>query len=274
MLSFIRSSLILLATMLLTGACSAHSFRFETNDLRKVSPGDLFSSIDGRFTIGLPKQFSGYHPNVADTPNGKVETTTFDWRTAYGVFAVGYFDRPEPLESQSTKLLNGLRDTIVRGYGDSGKFTGESELALDGHSGRQLNFELADGGVTTLRLFLVKNRIYQTIATLTSADKSKLPAALKTLDTFRLLTEEQTADLLNKMIEQATPPPLPQSPAVKRATTDAADQGLKGKVKTVTTESAQFNESRVPRNRKQDSFDTYDESGNFVKRMTHNGSTS
>jgi hypothetical protein len=74
--------------------------------------------------------------------------------------------------------------------------------------------------------------------------------------------------LLSKKVEQATPPALPQFPAPKRAKTDAADKGLKGKVKSVATESARISES-VTEARKLLSVDTYDENGNFVKRIAY-----
>jgi len=62
---------------------------------------------------------------------------------------------------------------------------------------------------------------------------------------------------------------LPQSPAVQRASSDAADKGLKGKVKTVTSENALVSANGTARDRKIVSSDSFDESGNFIKRITY-----
>src|SRR6266446_9576543 len=151
MLRFSRTAVVFLAIFLLTGTCFAQSFRIDSKDPQQINPDDSFSSIDGRFAVALPKQISGYAPNVTNTPNGRVETINFGWRTAAGVFLIGYTDKPETLEGQSTRELNSLRDNIVNGLLDGGKLTSESDLSLDGHPGRQLNFELTDG-LMTLRL--------------------------------------------------------------------------------------------------------------------------
>src|SRR6266481_1813883 len=90
MLRFSQTAIVCLGFFLLTGTCFAQSFRIDSKDPQQINTGDFFSSIDGRFAIALPKQISGYTPNVTDTPNGRVETINFGWRTAAGVFLIGY----------------------------------------------------------------------------------------------------------------------------------------------------------------------------------------
>lgn len=50
------------------------------------------------------------------------------------------------------------------------------------------------------------------------------------------LAQEKLTPELWRRIDSEGPKPLPQSPAVKRETTDAEDEGLKGKVKRVIRE--------------------------------------
>lgn len=64
-----------------------------------------------------------------------------------------------------------------------------------------------------------------------------------------------------KKITDATPPPLAQSPAEKRAGTDVRDEGLKGKVKRVI----EHTQDAGSRKRIIDEENFYDETGNLTK---------
>jgi hypothetical protein len=77
----------------------AQGFRVETKSPPAPAGSETFTSMEGRFSISLPKQVSGYSPDSANTPQGRVERSTFTWTTAEGMFMVGYIDRPEMLES-------------------------------------------------------------------------------------------------------------------------------------------------------------------------------
>jgi hypothetical protein len=70
-------------------------------------------------------------------------------------------------------------------------------------------------------------------------------------------------------IKAATPKPLPQTPAAKRQTTDAQDENLRGKVKTVTQESEDLSGTWQTQGRKLSGIIDFDENGNRIKYLMY-----
>jgi hypothetical protein len=70
-----------------------------------------------------------------------------------------------------------------------------------------------------------------------------------------------------KRIEAESPKPLPQSPVVKRETSDAQDDGLKGKVKRVINEYRSYTDVYANRGRVISNIDDYDQSGNQTRNV-------
>src|SRR5687768_8698376 len=68
-----------------------------------------------------------------------------------------------------------------------------------------------------------------------------------------------------KKIKEATPKPLPQSPVSEKLTSDAEDEKLKGKVKTVIWERIGLSGVEKPIGRRYRSITDFDEKGNFLK---------
>lgn len=69
----------------------------------------------------------------------------------------------------------------------------------------------------------------------------------------------------SQKIAEATPAALPQTPAVKRETTDAQDDGLKGKVKTITEKSEGFTGVSKGLGKTMSNYYEFDEKGNYLK---------
>ncbi len=78
-----------------------------------------------------------------------------------------------------------------------------------------------------------------------------------TLDTAKL-----------KAIEVSTPATLPQEPVVPKEHSDAQDEGLKGKVKSVTRESQDLSGTGRGDSRRFSYIENYNEIGNLVKRIS------
>jgi len=73
----------------------------------------------------------------------------------------------------------------------------------------------------------------------------------------------------SQKIKEATPKPLPQTPVVKRQTTDAQEDNLKGKVKTVTSESEDLSGTWQTQGRKLSEITDFDENGNRIKQLLY-----
>lgn len=242
----------------------AQGFRIEGTAPSPVG-AEPFTSIEGRFIIELPKRISGFSPVSINAPNGThIEGSTFNWRTSDGVFMVGFLDRQEMLEKAGKEVLDFLRDSILTQAQGRAKLVSETDITLDGHPGRQLKLEFPDG-IALARIYVVGNRIYQAIASLSTANKAKEPQALKVLESFKLLTKSDVEAEVKRRVAEATPKPLPQEPVAKRAKTDAEDEGLQGRVKTVFTEAEDLSGTWSVSRRKPESMDYYNEQGNLTK---------
>jgi hypothetical protein len=90
--------------------------------------------------------------------------------------------------------------------------------------------------------------------------------AFKVLDSFRILTEDQANEALKQKAAEAEPSPLPQEPVLARVRSDAEDEGLRGNVKTVFTESEDLSGTWSVQGRKPSWLEYYDSLGNLTKR--------
>jgi hypothetical protein len=71
-----------------------------------------------------------------------------------------------------------------------------------------------------------------------------------------------------KKIQESTPKPLPQSPVVKRLTSDAQDDNLKGKVKSIIEEREGLTGIEKPIGIRPSGNAYYDEQGNYLKQVS------
>ncbi len=71
----------------------------------------------------------------------------------------------------------------------------------------------------------------------------------------------------SKKIEEATPKSLPQTPVVKRLTSDAQDDGLKGKVKSLVEEREGLTGIEKPIGRRLSLIADFDEQGNYLREV-------
>lgn len=246
----------------------AQGFRVETKSPPAPAGSETFTSMEGRFSISLPKQISAYTPKSSDTPEGHIEGSFFSWRTAEGGFTVGYIDRPEMLESVSRKALDFLSDGALSSGNDKLKLVSKTDISIEGHPGRELKVEHPEG-ITILRIYLVRNRIYQVFATVFADKKEQEPAVVKILDSFKLLSQADVDAEIQRRVDEATPKPLPQEPVAKKLKSDLEDEGLKGKVKTVLTENADLSGTWAVSKRKPSSMTYFNEQGNRTKSVLY-----
>jgi len=85
------------------------------------------------------------------------------------------------------------------------------------------------------------------------------------LSAFGINAQKTKPTDYSQKIAEATPAALPQTPAVKRETTDAQNDGLKGKVKTVTKQREEFNDGLKSLGKTMSSYYEFDEKGNCLK---------
>jgi len=165
-------------------------------------------------------------------------------------------------------VLDYLRDGALSGTNGKAKLVGETDISIEGHPGRELRVEYPDG-FSIARIYLVRNRIYQVFASIPADKKAQEPTVVKILDSFKLLSQADVDAEIQRRIDEATPSPLPQTPAARKLKSDAEDEGLKGRVKSVFTEEADLSGTWTVSKRKPASMDYYNEQGNRTKSIAY-----
>lgn len=238
---------------------------------QKSFDSETFTTLEGRFSISLPEQPHGFQPLSSDTPNGRVRGNAYNWTMPEARFSAGYTDmlwdtKDDPNISKS--VYDYIRNNLVsKAATANGKLISERDVTLAGNLGRELKFEFPDG-LFIDRIYLVKGRLYQVMATLKGEQLQKELAATRILDTFKVLTQSDIDAGLRQKIAKAQPSPLPQEPAVKKSKSDAEDQGIRGKVKTIVSERADLSVvdgKTIEGKREPASAEYYNESGNLLR---------
>jgi hypothetical protein len=118
-------------------------------------------SKDGGFTVAMPGVPTEKKQHVK-TATGQLNVTLL---LAEGrndsVFVVSYSDFPEAELKKGTleKRLDHARDGAVSSA--RGKLRSEKTIELDGHPGREIAIENNGECIAKMRIYLVKNRLYQ-----------------------------------------------------------------------------------------------------------------
>jgi hypothetical protein len=156
------------------------------------APGDLpdgwklLTSKEGGFEVALPGTPIKSEQRVK-TATGQLDVTVFALEAGRDTtYVVSYSDLPadEVKPGRETKRLNFARDGAVANA--RGKLRSEKKITLDGHPGRELVIETRTDVVIRMRVYAVKQRLYQVVAMGPGAFHQSKDAALF-LDSFRLL---------------------------------------------------------------------------------------
>src|SRR5580704_7387501 len=145
-----------------------------------------FSPGVGTFSVQMPGTPTEFKKSV-ETPGGPVEVLIYELAVpaTEGKFVVSYFDIPEASAKPGTedKRLDNARDGAVAS--SKGKLKREKSLLLDTYPGREVTIEIEGKGLVVLRLYAVKNRLYQIMA-VGPTDLVTSQDAQKFLTSFRL----------------------------------------------------------------------------------------
>jgi hypothetical protein len=250
--------------------CSAQGFSVTSDapppSVQKSSEeSQAFVSLLGRFTISLPKQVSAYSGIATNVPEGRIEGDSFSWETAEGVFEVSYMDLPAALAKKA--VFDRGRDNRLL-LNRKAKLAGEKDISLAGNAGRETRFETPEG-IHIVRTYLVSSRLYEASVSLPNSLKPKEAAAVRVLDSLRLLSQAEVASARKKEADEVMPNPLPQDKPAPKLKSDAEDEGLKGKVKSVFRETQDLSGISAVGGRKPSGMDYYDEKGHFTKRESY-----
>jgi|GEM_PF-976672 len=236
--------------------------------IRSLTSSEEFVSLDGRFRIGLPNDIQGFGALSPKQTGTTASGQQFTWKFAEGEVVLTYLDFPaSQLTGSSAELDHITSNTKKSLFNRFPKATlvSENQTLLNGVPSSNLVYGLGGNeGFVTTQLYLGKKRLYRIIAAFSD------PAAVAILNpkfkTFKLIGQAEVAAELKKKYDAMKPTPLPQSPVVPRLTSDAQEEGLKGKVKKVVEESEDRSGTWGVQGRKISSIGYYDQNGSLMQR--------
>lgn len=123
----------------------------------------------------------------ASQPDGVaygLEVGSLALAVVYNDYAAAKVEQQKP-----DALLNAARDAmLVEGRGKKSKLLGEGKVAQSGIEGREFRAVTTAGMLLRVRMFLVKQRMYQLIVAMPSkSEKGLEKQTLKFLDSFQLV---------------------------------------------------------------------------------------
>jgi len=199
----------------------------------------------------------------------KLVAWEYRWNLDSDQAAIIYAIANVDMEAKADLYLERLRDNYA-----PGTIRNQKKTSFAGHPGLVAVIDSANpirkSSRAMIWIYVLKNRVY--LMSLTLDDNAKMEEHLKLMSTFRLLRPTDIETRVGAMLSELTPEPLAQEPALSRPTTDSQDAALKGRVKTVITESEPYAGELLFGARETVSVEDYDEHGNIVKSVEYRNS--
>lgn len=271
--------LVLIAVCAAAAAAIAHAqdFQAERKNSRATANSartEDFTSLDARFSIALPRQVSGFRPITFDTPQGRITAgESYAWRVDGALFEIGYLDLQKQPESAAVAraALRKFADDIASGMRAQGcKVTSRKDISLAGHVGHEMRLELPQSYIIS-RLYATGARIYRLAAASPKKDAPEFQtSAAGTLDSFRILSLDEVVAERERRIAASTPRPLAQDePTARKLKSDAEDEGLRGRVKTLFVERRDLSGTWTVQTRRPSQMVYYNEGGNVTRKADY-----
>lgn len=246
--------------------------KWEPPSISTLKPDDVYQSWEGRFSIRLAsRMISGYSAMTPESAGAPRSGGSYNWRAKEGEFLIQYFDdleeklaknSPQELEQVlSYTLNNGIQKV-------KGTDRDERSVKLGSVPGRKAKFKIPSGATMFARNFIEGNRVFLLIGQVTASEKEAEKLVENVLDSFRILSQAEIDAEIARAIKDGTPEPLPQSPVAAKERSDAEDDNLKGKVKTVVEEDHDLSGTWQSQVRHRSSMEIFNELGDLVERIS------
>lgn len=162
-----------------------------------------FSPPEGNFSVQFPGTPIAKETRTIDTATCTVVLHLFTYESGGWCYIAGYSDYPF-FDKGVEGVLDSARDGALHNPKNPRKLLSEERLSLDGHPGRELRMENAQG-VLRFRIFIAGTRLYQ-VGVATPKDAATSPKIEKFLGSLHILPSAKGAypsvpidrDTLNK----------------------------------------------------------------------------
>lgn len=231
---------------------------------------EQFRTAFGGFGVNLPQKYSEYKSASLDVANYRFPVRVYRWKSDRDSFTITAGEGANDLEKpEYTKLF---LDDFRRQYAElsakqNGVIISEGPWSHEGHPGWQI-VERRDSTAINLRFFVIRYRFY-TISVAASDGEGINETRQNILNSFHLLSPAEIAAEKERLIESFAPSPLPQQPAITRPLSDAQEQNLRGKVKRVYVEAADYLGRPQPISRHPRTREDFDQNGYLISRIEY-----
>ena len=228
---------------------------------------ESFTSSGGLFTIKLPKQLSGFDAITPADAGMNISGSTFHFTFREGTVAISFWDYLDPgfdlkTEKDFADFFAQMKQVPVTRM--RAVLVSERPVSLGSYRGRHFVYDLRDGKREILRVYYVNKRAY-TLQAVTENKASSAEALITAAyDSFALVSQATIDAERAKTIKSSTPAPLPQI-GKRKQTSDAQDDHLKGKVKTVSAEDQDLSGTWAGQTRHLSSINDFDAQGYRLK---------
>lgn len=232
-----------------------------------IPPSEQFVSLEGRFKIALPKSLSGFAALSPKQTGTNATGQQYTWKFAEGDVVFFFLDFPDSALTGSVadlaRIAENSREQIIGRIPDA-KLVSENQSIANGVPASYFMFDLGAKGLQSVQLFIDKKRVYRIDSSF--KDRKTEKHLTSAFASFSLISQTEVDVELARRYEAMKPSPLPQTPVFSRPTSDAHDEGLKGKVKKVTEESEDRSGTWAVQGRKMASVEYYDQNGALTQR--------
>jgi len=259
--------LAVLATVGLASPVFAQGSSVESKSPPSVVGAGPFVSLQGRFSIALPKGMHGFRPLSVDTPAGKLTGDAYNWTMKEGRYTAGFVDGVQSMEDAdaSATIFGNIRQGMAAwATSKNGKLIGDRQIELDKHPGLEIKLEFPET-ILWQRFYVVSSRLFQLVLIVNTDQRPYEAEALKVLDTFKILSEAEVAAAVKAKEAAVVSSALPQEPTAARDGSDATDGGLQGTVKTVFEQEDDLSGTSSVQDKKWKRMDYYNQRGNLTK---------
>lgn len=145
-----------------------------------------FKSDAGKFSVEAPGEMKEASQDIPSAA-GTIKLTTYTATAGNKAFIVSYNDYPAAVTSAAPQtLLDGAQSGAIAQV--NGTLVNDKNINLSGNPGKEYvaNVKTPQGdAVAKARIYLVKTRLYQTLA-IVPKNEADSPDAIKFLDSFKL----------------------------------------------------------------------------------------
>lgn len=234
--------------------------------LKDLTESEVFFSTGEIYSIALPKWGNTFRTLTAEETAGLAIGAQNKWVLREATITVNQLillgdHRHDPGQPYAS-FESGIKASLIEKAG--GTLVSARPVNLANYRGVETVINLPSGTKAINRVYVFEKFQFTVNAFITDPAPASEKLILRALDSFRILSDADRAADIARRVEAAKPKDLPQSPAPPRPSSDLKDNDMKGKIKTLLTET-EYPRAMVSPARSKSAEEFYGEDGNLTR---------